>query len=189
MTRRRTLKPGEKALWDKVARTVAPLKPPPRAPAAGGNAPSPPAPVPPQPAPTEPPVPTPTARPAPTPPRKRATPAPPGDLDRNLRRRLARGGEAIDGRLDLHGLTQDEAHRALVRFIGASSQAGRRTVLVITGKGRGGEGAGILRHAVPHWLAGRELQRLVVSFGPAHQTHGGDGALYVRLRGARRLRR
>ncbi|MEO1105882.1 MAG: Smr/MutS family protein, partial [Pseudomonadota bacterium] len=84
---------------------------------------------------------------------------------------------------------QDEAHGALSRFIGSAHLSGRRVVLVITGKGKGGEGAGILRRAVPHWLASRELQRYVVSFGPAHITHGGDGALYVRLRSPHRVKR
>lgn len=186
---RRPLRPGEKALWERIARTVEPLKrrsPPPAAKPRAKEVPKA-AELPPQPVSPEPPVPAPSI--TPKAPRKRAAPPHPGDLDRNLRRRLARGGEAIDARLDLHGMTQEEAHGALLRFIGASQQAGRRTVLVITGKGRGGEGMGILRRAVPHWLASRELQRLVVSFGPAHHTHGGDGAFYVRLRSSRRLRR
>ncbi|MEM9221367.1 MAG: Smr/MutS family protein [Pseudomonadota bacterium] len=92
----------------------------------------------------------------------------------------------MEARLDLHGMTQQEAHGALIRFITGSHLASRQVVLVITGKGRGGEGAGILRRAVPHWLAGRELSPIVASYGPAHQSHGGAGALYVRLRSPKR---
>ncbi|GAB5374014.1 MAG: hypothetical protein AcusKO_04760 [Acuticoccus sp.] len=201
---RRTLRPGERALWQKVARSVTPLKPQPPEAAAKPPHPSPP-PAPPAPPAREKKRGAKAARPpadggAPAG-KSGATPrgdsaaamagkprGVPGDLDRNLRRRLARGAERIDGRIDLHGLTQEEAHGVLIRFIDTSFRGGRRTVLVITGKGRGGDGRGILRRAVPHWLNDRAIKSMVVSFGPAHQNHGGDGALYVRLRGARRGR-
>jgi DNA-nicking Smr family endonuclease len=100
------------------------------------------------------------------------------------RRRFARGGgTAVEARLDLHGLTQDEAHRALTRFIEASSRAGLRQVLVITGKGRQGEG--VLRGAVPRWLAEDSLRGRVLAASPAAPRDGGSGALYLRLRRAR----
>jgi DNA-nicking Smr family endonuclease len=105
-----------------------------------------------------------------------------------MRARVARGREGIDGRLDLHGLTQSEAHAALVHFLRNGSARGARLVLVITGKGSGdrdtpGEGGrGVLRRQVPHWLGLPELRSLVIGFEPAHATHGGEGALYVRLR-------
>lgn len=188
MSRRRTLRPGEKALWQKIARTVTPLKPPPLGASAKPAAPPPAPPEAPSTPPPQPPVVASAPPGAGIGKAKLPSPRTVGDLDRNLRRRLARGAEQIDGRIDLHGMTQEEAHGALIRFIESSQRAGRRTVLVITGKGGrgGGEGRGILRRAVPHWLAGRALQPLVVSFGPAHQSHGGDGALYVRLRLPRR---
>ncbi len=178
---RRPLKPGDRALWERVARTVTPLKPArvlaPKLSPQTAPPPAPPAPPPKMPAP---------AAPAPQNAGKAATPRVAartiGDLDRKERRRLARGVESIDARIDLHGMTQDEAHAALTRFVMGSQASGRRVILVITGKGRGGEGAGILRRAVPHWLTARELSRLVVGFGAASATHGGDGALYVRLR-------
>ena len=109
-------------------------------------------------------------------------PRPTHDLDRKTRRRLARGATKIDARLDLHGMTSQEAEAALVRFVETSVSMGRRVVLIITGKGRTGEGRGVLKRNVPHWLTRRDLQRHVVGFGPAHAAHGGDGALYVRLR-------
>jgi DNA-nicking Smr family endonuclease len=112
-------------------------------------------------------------------------PPPPAPLDRRLKQRLARGSEPIDARVDLHGLTQAEAHGLLVRFVRNASAQGARVVLVITGKGGGagpGGERGVLRRQVPHWLEAPELCDHVVGFAAAHVTHGGDGALYVRLR-------
>src|ERR1019366_4885255 len=92
--------------------------------------------------------------------------------------------QAIDARLDLHGLTQSEAHAALLRFLRSAGARDARLVLVITGKGRGGE-PGVLRRQVPQWLGLPEFRSLVLGFEDAHVTHGGEGALYVRLRRAR----
>ncbi len=102
-------------------------------------------------------------------------------LDPALRRRLRRGRQRLDAALDLHGLTQGEAHYRLRRFLEDSAARGHRLVLVITGKGRGGE-TGVLRRLVPYWLAEPALAARVVGFETAHARHGGTGALYVRLR-------
>ncbi|HUB94550.1 MAG TPA: Smr/MutS family protein [Stellaceae bacterium] len=102
-------------------------------------------------------------------------------LDRRNARRLRRGETAINARLDLHGLTQDEAHRALTRFVVDSHAAGRRSLLVITGKGTR-EGEGVLHRGAPRWLAEAQLRPLVLAVERAHPRHGGDGALYVLLR-------
>jgi DNA-nicking Smr family endonuclease len=114
-------------------------------------------------------------------------PAPPplAPLTRRTKKRIARGTHAIDGRLDLHGLTQDEAHGALLSFLRGRQARGARVVLVITGKGgRDGEGGsrGVLRRMVPLWLGLPELRGLVLGFESAAIGHGGEGALYVRLR-------
>jgi DNA-nicking Smr family endonuclease len=101
-----------------------------------------------------------------------------------MKRGVARGKQAIDARLDLHGLTQSEAHAALLRFLRNAHRRDARLVLVITGKGRGGE-PGVLRRQVPQWLGLPEFRSLVLGFEDAHVTHGGEGALYVRLRRAR----
>ncbi|HTL64373.1 MAG TPA: Smr/MutS family protein [Pseudolabrys sp.] len=115
-------------------------------------------------------------------------PAPLAALGRRMRTRVARGKEAIDGRLDLHGLTQSEAHRTLLRFLQAAAARGARLVLVITGKGRRGEGErGILKRQVPQWLGLPEFRALIVGFEQAHVAHGGEGALYIRLRRTRRI--
>ncbi len=112
-------------------------------------------------------------------------PAPPlTSLGRRMKQRVARGKEAIDGKLDLHGYTQNEAHAALLRFLRNAHARDARLVLVITGKGRGGE-PGVLRRQVPQWLSLPEFRSLVIGFEDAHITHGGEGALYVRVRRAR----
>jgi len=111
-----------------------------------------------------------------------APPAPqPTTLGRRMKQRVARGKEAIDARLDLHGFTQSEAHAALLRFLRIANARDARLVLVITGKGRGGE-IGVLRRQVPQWLGLPKFRQFVVSFEDAHITHGGEGALYVRVR-------
>ncbi len=84
----------------------------------------------------------------------------------------------------MHGLTQAQAHSALLHFLHDAHAREARLVLVITGKGRGGE-TGVLRRQVPQWLGLPEFRSLVVGFEDAHVTHGGEGALYVRLRRAR----
>ncbi len=94
---------------------------------------------------------------------------------------------AIDRRLDLHGLTQRQAHDALRGFIRAAQAEGARIVLVVTGKGarEGGDPfaeRGVLRRVVPQWLKSTEFRPLVVAFETATIGHGGEGALYVRLR-------
>jgi DNA-nicking Smr family endonuclease len=108
----------------------------------------------------------------------------PVPLGRRMKQRVVRGKETIDGQLDLHGLTQSEAHATLLRFLRAASSRGARLVLVITGKGaRVGEGErGVLKRQVPQWLGLPEFRALVVGFENAHVAHGGEGALYVRVR-------
>ena len=104
-----------------------------------------------------------------------------GGPDRRSAARLRRGEMALGARLDLHGMTQDEAHRALVRFLEGAYETGLRTVLVITGKGSGA-GEGVLRRAVPRWLGEARCRKLVLATSPARPRHGGEGALYVLLR-------
>jgi DNA-nicking Smr family endonuclease len=93
---------------------------------------------------------------------------------------LAAGRIPPDASLDLHGLTEDEAAAALGRFLIASRSAGRRCVLVITGKGLHSDGAATLRHVVPE-LLGHRFASHVRGFAPARPVDGGSGALYVLL--------
>lgn len=122
----------------------------------------------------------------------------PQPMDRRNMRRFAKGQHRIEARIDLHGMRQSEAHGALRAFLLRSHAAGLRHVLVITGKGTPAASTddwqpqererGVLRRNVPRWLAEPELAAVVSATAPAHVRHGGDGALYVTLRGARHRR-
>ena len=101
-------------------------------------------------------------------------------VDKRTVDRLRRGQLPIDARIDLHGLTQREAHRELAAFLQAARAADRRTVLVITGKGEAGQG--VLREAVPRWINEATVRPLVLAFAQAQPKHGGSGALYLLLR-------
>ncbi|MES2599182.1 MAG: Smr/MutS family protein [Pseudomonadota bacterium] len=119
-----------------------------------------------------------------------APPVPPplAPLGRRERSKLSRGRKDIDARLDLHGMTQTKAHRMLLNFLHHAQADGMSFVLVITGKGRtvGPESErGVLRRQVPQWLGLAEFRSLIVGFEEAHIGHGGEGALYVRVRRAR----
>ena len=166
----------DRKLWEKVKSTVTPLKPERKDFAAllGNREPESKATEPP-PQPVRPPVPRKTGTPQPT-----QHPPVTHSMDQSIVRRIARGRIAIDGTIDLHGMIQVEAHQNLWRFVEYSYRAGRRTVLVITGKGTRGEG--VLKRAVPSWLSGPEFRRFVSGCQEAHASHGGDGALYVRLK-------
>jgi DNA-nicking Smr family endonuclease len=127
------------------------------------------------------------SKPVVTAPRPKAPP-PLVALGRRERSHLARGRKEIEARLDLHGMTQARAHRALIGFLSRASEDGLTFVLVITGKGRSGVAEserGVLRRQVPEWLGLPEFRSLVVGFEEASIGHGGAGALYVRLRRAR----
>ena len=107
-------------------------------------------------------------------------------LDKRSARRLKRGLREIEARLDLHGLRQEEAHRALTSFIAGSYEAGKRCVLVITGKGLVSQGGGVLRTNVPRWLNQAPNRIRILSFTYAKPADGGTGALYVLLKRQRR---
>lgn len=103
-------------------------------------------------------------------------------VDRRTAERMKRGRMQVEARLDLHGLTQAEAHRALDAFVAASYDIGRRCVLIITGKGQGKQEGGVLRGKVPQWLNQAPNRGRVLAFDYAQQRDGGTGALYVMLR-------
>jgi DNA-nicking Smr family endonuclease len=134
----------------------------------------------------------PAAAPAPAaaePPRPKQSAPPLATIERRLKRELSRGRGAIDAALDLHGLTQAEAHQALRGFLRHSQARGARLVIVVTGKGGPLDETGswpsergVLRRLAPHWLREPDLRSVVLGFEEAGRAHGGSGALYVRLR-------
>ena len=101
-------------------------------------------------------------------------------LDQPTAKKIAKGKLPIEARIDLHGMTQNEAYGRLLRFIEEKQKRGTRTILVITGKGS--IGGGVLRQAVPRWLSQPDFRSFVIGHHESHQSHGGSGAIYVRLR-------
>ncbi|WP_024338690.1 Smr/MutS family protein [Bradyrhizobium japonicum] len=179
--RRRALSEEDRELWDLVAKQVKPLK---KHRAAKAHA-APRAELPPT---------APAMRSASSPRSVAAAPAPRlpkpsvpplAPIGKRERTRLSRGRSEIEARLDLHGMTQMRAHRALSGFLHRAHHDGLTFVLVITGKGRSGGESGVLRRQVPEWLSLPEFRAFVVGFEQAAIGHGGEGALYVRIRRAR----
>lgn len=114
---------------------------------------------------------------------------PPVGIERRFKRKVAIGRIPVDAALDLHGMTQPQAHMALRRFLFDSQRDGARLVIVVTGKGvreryhrTDAAEPGVLRRAVPFWLRDGHLRDIVIGFEEASLGHGGAGALYVRLR-------
>jgi DNA-nicking Smr family endonuclease len=176
--RPRNLSAAERSLWGRFTRSVAPLRPRPVSADAA------------QPA-----SPRSKAKPMLAPRAaavvRSAAPPPkpvPGlePLDRRFKQRLARGTQAIDARLDLHGKTQGEAHALLLRFLRKAQVDGAKVALIITGKGARARDdwseRGVLKRQVPQWLKLPECRAYVIGFEHAHVGHGGEGALYVRIR-------
>lgn len=186
MKRSRRLTEADIEIWLKVVRTVRPRP--------GASAPEA-APLPAPPAPVTPPPPkfVPAAIRVPTadsysPPISSPAGLPLAPFERRYKKKVAGGRVGIDDALDLHGLTQAQAHGALINFLMRAQAEGGRLVLVVTGKGGPGrnrsEGAeiGVLRRVVPHWLRDACLRDIVLGFEEAAPAHGGAGALYIRLR-------
>jgi DNA-nicking Smr family endonuclease len=168
--RSRKLNDEERTLWNEFTRSLKPLRATPAAPSAPLSKPLRAAPI--------------------AKPRLDAPAAVPEALDRRQKKRLARGVISIDARLDLHGLTQAQAHSHLLRFLRGAQNKRAKFVLVITGKGAPraddhwelGKVAGTLRRQVPHWLSLPPFRAYVSAFEQANPAHGGEGALYIRIR-------
>lgn len=186
MARKRSLRPEEKAIWRKVAGSVKPISEAMTRSLDDGEA-------------VEPPVekPTPDKKLSlkhshfPHPHSVAKHPALP--VDRGGEKRMRRGRLEIDGRLDLHGLTQDIALRTLRNFLSMAYRDGYRTVLVITGKGlkarerdsepwESHDEPGVLKRKLPEWLGNSEFRQWVSGYAAAHVRHGGGGAFYVTMR-------
>lgn len=116
---------------------------------------------------------------APSPPVARKAVSAPQDIEPNRKRKIM-GEFPLEARIDLHGMTQDQAEASLTGFLRRAHDQGHRAALVITG--RGVQGAGILRRRTPEWLSKPDLRPIVAGFSEAHQKHGGEGAIYVALK-------
>ena len=182
--RRRILSEEEHALWDSVAKQTKPLRKKPRvakpdAHIADVSVDA-----------VKATVPRESLRPAKILGAAKSTPAsapPLAPIGRRERSHLSKGRKQIEARIDLHGMTQTRAHVALSGFLHRAHRDGLTFVLVITGKGKLGAESerGVLRRQVPQWLSLPEFRALVVGFEEAHIGHGGEGALYVRIRRAK----
>jgi DNA-nicking Smr family endonuclease len=197
--RKKGLTPEDRELWERVKRTATPL-PPSKLEKQGGTPAS-------EAAKTQDVLTTPGARPiktfrigesasAPASPQPRHDPSDriaqaPIRMKQTAHRRMIRGKMKPEARIDLHGMTLSEAHPAFVGFVIDAHARGLRLLLVITGKGRGGDREdygpipirrGVLKQQVPGWLTAPPLGPLVLEIREAHQRHGGGGAYYVYLR-------
>ncbi len=110
-------------------------------------------------------------------------------MDRRNFNRLQKGQMPIDARLDLHGMTVEQAKLRLKSFLLNAHAQGDRVILVITGKGlRSGfdefnrPNRGVIREGLPQWVKDKALAPMIVQITPAHRQHGGDGAFYLYLR-------
>jgi DNA-nicking Smr family endonuclease len=179
--RKRALSEEERALWDSVAKQTKPLRKKPRVAKAAQETD---AQLAAKPAASPPPAEPAAKRMRPAEAKPVPVPPPLAPLGRRERSQLSRGRKEIDARLDLHGMTQDRAHRVLSDFLHRAHAGGLSFVLIITGKGKMGPESerGVLRRQVPQWLGLPEFRTLVVGFEEAHIGHGGAGALYVRIR-------
>lgn len=101
-------------------------------------------------------------------------------IDDKTTKKISRGKVSIDGRLDLHGYHQQEAYQILYNYVENAYFSGKRTILVITGKGNFGRG--VLRENVPKWLAGAKFRSYISGFAQSHAVHGGAGAIYIKIR-------
>jgi len=101
-------------------------------------------------------------------------------LERKREKNMRQGNIEIDGKIDLHGMTQSKAFDSLAAFMQRQVKANKRHLLIVTGKGRSGEG--VLRRNLKNWLSQLPESKSILALRPAAPQHGGDGAFYVVLR-------
>lgn len=190
--RKRPLSDDDRQLWQRLTERVDPLHPERKKPAPAIFPPKKPAAKRPPPAPLKPfrigeKADTSTTPPTPAIDTEAAKVSP--NMDKRNFQRLLKGRIEIDGTLDLHGMTAEQARQRLILYLQQAHARGARLILVITGKGKrthvdefNRPRAGVLREALPDWLRGGALSGLVLQVTQAHPKHGGKGAFYVYLR-------
>lgn len=106
-------------------------------------------------------------------------------VDPHLVQRLHHGDFAIQGQLDLHGYTVEEAKVLLDGFLSRAYKSGLRCVRLIHGRGKNSpDKRPVLKEHVQMWLSQGRLSRMVLAFVTAPTRDGGAGAAYVLLRRA-----
>lgn len=99
------------------------------------------------------------------------------------RMRQVRRGELVpEAQLDLHGLGRDAARERVRHFLDNATYHGRKTVLIVTGRGKGSGGEPVLRAEIERYLK-YEAAAWVAEWGRAPARYGGEGALVVFLKG------
>jgi DNA-nicking Smr family endonuclease len=100
-----------------------------------------------------------------------------------ITRYLHQGYFSVQAHIDLHGLTVVSAKEAIDAFFRESIRTGKRTVLVVHGRGLSSPNKPILKAKVCEWLTNGVWRKWVIAFTSARHCDGGAGATYVLLRG------
>lgn len=98
-------------------------------------------------------------------------------------KKLRLGRNPVERTLDLHGLTVEQARKALLRFLGECETTGTRHAIIIHGKGYRSKSKPVIKAMINRWL--READ-IVLAFHSAQPKDGGTGAVYVLLKKAAR---
>ncbi len=110
-------------------------------------------------------------------------------MDNQTAKKFKREEFKVEAVLDLHGQTEKNAYNKVHDFITTSYAAGKRCILIITGKGLTPHteddifvSRGILKECVPNWLSSTELRPMIMAYKHPTEALGGSGALYIVLR-------
>lgn len=168
------LSEADQALWAQYTRQIVPLP---------GKAPlplaSPPAPASAEPAPAKRPVASPPARPRRHGAAALAVGAQPAGLDSGTWSRFRGGKLPVARTLDLHGMTVQRAHAALMAFLRSAHAEQVRIVEVVTGRGTG-ETGGAIKRELPFWLNLPEVRPMILGATHPHALNPGSVRLILR---------
>lgn len=104
-------------------------------------------------------------------------------LNRKLMQALKKGHIPIQGHVDLHGLTKEQAKARVAEFLLQNHRQGNRCVLVVHGRGLNSENhIPVLKERLPVWLTRGSVRKIVLAFSTARPYDGGTGAVYILLR-------
>lgn len=97
--------------------------------------------------------------------------------------RALHGGQySIQAHIDLHGFTAHEAEQIFNDFMNEAIRSGKRTVLIVHGRGLSSPRKPVLKSKVHGWLSSGPWRKWVMAFTSARACDGGAGATYVLLR-------